>query len=300
MLHLGIAAFFGIGAYITGILVYEAYPFQLSFWLVLILAPLGAAVMGIVLGAPTLRLRGDYLALVTLGFGEVVRFVLRNWVQITNGTQGLGPLPYPSIPQPLPTLLGWLKISPEWQADFRLFYYLNLGVLILVFVALRRLEGSRIGRAWVAVREDELAATCMGLSATRAKLSAFALGAALAGLAGCLYVTTFTNTSNPDTTYNFNTSVTLLCCLILGGLGSLRGAVLGAFLLFGFESILMPQIDQWIQKWSQDSGWSGDNRFLVFSNWKYMIYGLALILMMRFRPEGLFPSRRIQEELHSG
>jgi branched-chain amino acid transport system permease protein len=283
LLNLGIAAFFGIGAYITGILTVPMYPFQLGFFPALVLSALGAALAGVILGAPTLRLRGDYVAIVTLGFGEVVRYTLRNLDEITAGTRGLNP-----VPPPWPT--DW-----NWMTDYRLFYYLTLALLALVVVLLSSLERSRLGRAWVAVREDELAATCMGINAARVKLSAFALGAALAGMAGCLYATYLTSTAQPDA-YDFNRSIITLCCIILGGLGSLRGTLLGVLLLVGFDTIGAPWIDSLIQDANINPT---NNPLLTFSNWKLMLFGLALVLIMRFRPEGLLPSRRVQRELQA-
>ncbi|MBI3839139.1 MAG: branched-chain amino acid ABC transporter permease [Planctomycetia bacterium] len=293
LLHLGIAAFFGIGAYITGILTVPAYPFQLGFLAALALSTAGAALLGVLLGAPTLRLRGDYLAIVTLGFGEVTRFTLRNLEEITAGTRGLNPVPAPSLPVAMTVPLHWLGIEPDWSLDYRLFYYLALGLLLLVVVLLRNLEHSRLGRAWVAIREDELAATCMGINAARVKLSAFALGCGLAGMAGCLYATTLTSTAGPDA-FDFNRSIIMLCCIILGGLGSVRGTLLGVFLLIGFDNVVAPILDGLIQ--GADINPSG-NPLLTFSNWKLMIFGLALILMMRFRPEGLIPSVQIEAEM---
>jgi branched-chain amino acid transport system permease protein len=163
-----------------------------------------------------------------------------------------------------------------------------------VIVLLRNLERSRLGRAWIAIREDELAATCVGINAARAKLSAFALGCGLAGAAGCLYATTLTSTAGPDA-FDFNRSVLMLCCIILGGLGSLRGTLLGVLLLIGFDNVAAPVVDGWIQQAEINTE---GNRFLTFSNWKLMFFGLALILMMRFRPGGLLPSRRIEAEFH--
>jgi branched-chain amino acid transport system permease protein len=293
LLHLGIAAFFGIGAYVTGILTVKAYPFQTGFLVALVASTVVAAVFGMLLGAPTLRLRGDYVAIVTLGFGEVTRFTLRNLDEITAGTRGLNPVPPPNLPDFMKAPLGWIGIGDDWSLDYRLFYYLALGVLLIVIWLLSNLERSRLGRAWVAIREDELAATCMGINAARVKLSAFAIGCGLAGMAGCLYATTLTSTAGPDA-FDFNRSMVMLCCVILGGLGSIRGALLGVFLLIGFDNVGAPVLDGLIQ--AADINASG-NRFLTFSNWKLMIFGLALVLMVRFRPEGLLPSARIESEM---
>ncbi|MGD9721053.1 MAG: branched-chain amino acid ABC transporter permease [Pirellulales bacterium] len=292
-LHLGIAAFFGIGAYITGILTVSAYPFQTGFLVALVASTFGAAVLGMLLGAPTLRLRGDYVAIVTLGFGEVTRFTLRNLEEITAGTRGLNPVPPPQLPAFFDGPLRALGIEPDWSLDYRLFYYLTLGILMAVIWLLVNLERSRLGRAWVAIREDELAATCMGINAARVKLSAFAIGCGLAGLAGCLYATTLTSTAGPDA-FDFNRSMIMLCCVILGGLGSIRGTLLGVLLLVGFDNVVAPVLDGMLQRANVIDA---TNPLLSFSNWKLMIFGLALVWMVRFRPEGLLPSARIEAAL---
>jgi branched-chain amino acid transport system permease protein len=266
LLHLGIAAFFGIGAYVFGILTVAQFPFRIGFWQGLIAAAVGSGVAGVLLATPTLRLRGDYLAIVTLGFGEVIKFAIKNLESITNGSRSLNPLPDP-----------WLM-----DAQGRGWYFLSLGLVAGAVVLLRNLERSRLGRAWMAVREDELAATCMGLNAAAVKLSAFALGSALAGAAGALYASSYDGTQGPDS-YTFNRSITVLCFLIIGGMGSLKGALAGTVVLMGYDNILTPLLDGWVQ----DLGW----RFR-FSDVKLVVFGLALILMMRFKPEGLFPERR--------
>jgi branched-chain amino acid transport system permease protein len=225
------------------------------------------------LAAPTLRLRGDYLAIVTLGFGEVVKFAIKNLENITNGSRALNPIPAPD------SMLDWI-------GNYRWYYYLTLLAAVLVALLLRRLEDSHLGRAWFAIREDELAATCMGLNAAQVKLSAFAFGAALAGLAGSLYAVSLNQTGGPDS-YTFNRSITVLCFLIIGGMGNLRGAIAGTFILMGYDNILTPAIDGWVQK-------SGSE--IRFSTFKLVVFGLALVLMMRFRPEGFFPSRRAEED----
>lgn len=286
LLHLGIAAFFGIGAYVIGILTVGGYPFQFSFSAALVLATVGAGLAGLVLAAPTIRLRGDYLALVTLGFGEVVNVALKNLENITGGMKTLNPLPAPTVPAWLANLF---EAPIDFRADYRPFYFLSLAILAGVVVLLRNLEHSRLGRALVALREDELAATCLGINATRIKLSAFALSAAIAGLAGGLFASKLASTSDPHT-YSFNLSITVLCCLILGGLGSIRGVLLGVLLLKGYEIILVPQLDHWAQAMQ----WS-----MTFKQWNLLTFGLVLILMVRFRPEGVLPSRRIQHEWHA-
>ncbi len=279
LLHLGIGAFFGIGAYTTGILMVPSYPFQVSFPVAIVAATLTAAAAGVLLASPTLRLRGDYLALVTLGFGEVVKFAIKNLYEITNGTKGLNPIPPPKLP----------GLDADWSADYRYYYFLSLFVLFVVLIVLRNIENSRMGRAWVALREDELAATCMGLDTTKLKLAAFALGAGLAGLAGCLYVVKLGNTADPEA-YGFNRSIIALCCLILGGLGNRTGVLLGVFLVLGFDNILAPVADKYMQSLRPTGAEVKD--YTTFSFWRLMVFGLALILAMRFRPAGLLPAKR--------
>jgi branched-chain amino acid transport system permease protein len=295
LLHLGIAAFFGIGAYTTGILTTTGFPFGSSFLVAAVVAVLGSAAVGIATTAPTLRLRGDYLALVTLGFGLITVYVIKNLDAITDGTKGLTPvspnfLPGLSDPE-LP------KSRPGWGDSWRKYpylYYLCLVVLAAVMIFLRNLERSRLGRAWVAMREDELAASCMGLNPARLKLSAIALGAGLAGLAGALFAISQDGTTEPRA-YGFDRSMIAICCIILGGLGNRPGVLLGVFLLIGFDQILTPTLDNWLQE--QKVNPEG-KEYLKVSGWRLCIFGLALILMMRFRPEGILPAARQKRELH--
>ena len=289
LVHLGIAAFFGIGAYLMAILTVPVYPFQVGWLPAAIVSVLAAAGIGIALGAPTLRLRGDYLAIVTLGFGEVVKVTLRNLEQITGGMKGLNPVPPPGAG----VKIGGTDLGLAFAIDPRWFYYLSLLALAGVVVAMRRLEHSRLGRAWVAVREDELAASSMGISATRVKLSAFAMSSAVAALAGCLYAGSLSTTADPNA-YDFNRSIMVLCAVILGGLGSIPGTLLGVAILVGFDTVLAPWADSWIQQMNINPTGSS---LLSFSGWRLAIFGLALVLVMRYRPEGLVPSRRLAAEL---
>ena len=289
LVHLGIAAFFGIGAYLMAILTVPMYPFQIGFLAATIVSVLATAGIGLALGAPTLRLRGDYLAIVTLGFG-VVKVTLRNLEQITGGMKGLNPVPPPGAG----VKVGGIDLGLAFAIDPRWFYYLALLALAGVVVAMRRLEQSRLGRAWVAVREDELAASAMGISATRVKLSAFAMSSAVAGLAGCLYAASLSTTADPNA-YDFNRSIMVLCAVILGGLGSIPGTILGVAILVGFDTVLAPWADAWIQQMNINPTGSS---LLSFSGWRLAIFGLALVLVMRYRPEGLVPSRRLAAELH--
>jgi branched-chain amino acid transport system permease protein len=290
LLHLGIAAFFGIGAYAVAILTVPTFPFQIGWLAAAAVSIALAAGVGLALGAPTLRLRGDYLAIVTLGFGEVTKVTLRNLEQVTGGMKGLNPVPPPGAGV---TVAG-TDLGLAFAVDPRWFYYLALASLAGVVWAMRRLEDSRLGRAWVAVREDELAAEAMGISATRVKLSAFAMSSAVAALAGCLYAASLSTTADPNA-YDFNRSILVLCAVILGGLGSIPGTLLGVAILVGFDTVLAPWADSLIQEMNVNpGGWS----LLSFSGWRLAIFGLALVLVMRYRPEGLIPSRRLAAELH--
>jgi branched-chain amino acid transport system permease protein len=302
LFHLGIAAFFGIGAYVTGILTVPQFPFQQSFLVAVIAATAAAAAVGVATTAPTLRLRGDYLALVTMGFGLIAVFVIRNLEHITAGTKGLNPV----TPRLLPGLtdpdLSAVRLEPTWETTWRgypFFYFLCLGVLALTYTFLGRLERSRLGRNWVALREDELAAACMGLNPARLKLSSIAVAAGLAGLAGALYAVSQRTTAGPQA-YDFNRSMTAICCVILGGLGSRPGVLLGVLLLIGYDQVLTPRLDNEFQSaWFQGMfpEWMRGKQYLKMSGWRLFIFGAVLIVMMRFRPAGLLPEARTKHEL---
>jgi branched-chain amino acid transport system permease protein len=305
LFHLGIAAFFGIGAYVTGILTVPQFPFQQTFLIAVIASTVLAAVAGIVTTAPTLRLRGDYLALVTMSFGLIAVFLIRNLENITAGTKGLNPVTphlFPGVGDPD---LTHARLLPTWDATWRgypYFYFLSLGSLAATFVFLGRLEGSRLGRNWVAMREDELAAACMGLNPARLKLSSIAVAAGLAGLAGALYAVSQRTTAGPQA-YDFNRSVTAICCVILGGLGSRPGVLLGVFLLIGYDQVLTPILDNEFQRaWFQGMfpEWMRGKQYLKVSGWRLLIFGVVLVVMMRFRPAGLLPEARRRHELAAG
>lgn len=274
LLHLGVAAFMAIGAYGYGILTCDIYPFQVGFWWGIGLTSFLGALAGFLLGAPTLRLRGDYLAIVTLGFGEITQEILKNLETITKGTQGINPLPYP-------TLGGYTFETDVYQP----WYYLFLALLVLLVILNRNLERSRLGRAWVAIREDELAATSMGIAPVKNKLLAFAFGAALCALSGALWVSLLGSTGEPSN-YDFSVSVIALCMCIVGGMGNIQGVLLGAFLIIGLDSIVLTQLTMLLQ---QSGILSSANVYSTPNNWKFLIYGCALVLMMRFKPEGLLP-----------
>ena len=284
MLHLGGMAFIAIGVYVTAIAVHPTlYPFGWPSLIALVLSILIGIAFGIVLGAPTLRLRGDYLALVTLGFGEMVKDLLTYLLNITQGSSGITPIEFQHPPQ----LYFDINVKAGWNIAM---YYIALVLLMIVLWILGNIENSRLGRAWIALREDELAASCMGLDPARLKLAAFVLCAAIAGLAGWLFAYVMNSTQTPSNVFDFNRSVMVLAALILGGLGNRYGVVLGVFLVFGFDQILIPAIDRELQ--------SNGVVFFQLSDFKFMFYGLSLILMMRFRPEGILPESRIAHEMH--
>ena len=274
----------------------EEYPFHMSFYVCVVASILGSAFLAYLLSAPVLRLRGDYFALVTLGFGEVVRFTLRNLEEVTAGTKGLEADSHARRRSVRSVRVRLVGLSELLSADTHF--------LLVVVTLLRNLERSSLGRAWVALREDELAAASMGHNVARLKLGAIALGAGLAGLAGCLFAFVLRNTSDPDQ-YGFNVSIITLCCLILGGVGNRAGVILGVFLVFGFDNLFSPIADSYLQRHLQKAADpSGElhllglrigntgSPYLNFSGWRLAAFGLALIFVMRFRPSGLIPARR--------
>jgi branched-chain amino acid transport system permease protein len=285
LLNLGSAAFMAIGAYAFAISSSPVYPFQIGFWPALALATAMGALCGLVLALPTMRLRGDYLAIVTLGFGEIVQDVLKNLDAITKGTQGLNPVP-------TPTLFGYHFST----ANFVPWYYLFLALLLLAVGLCRNLLRSRIGRAWIAVREDELAARSMGISAAKAKTIAMVIGAALCAGGGALW-SSLQGTSIEPGYYNFQLSVIVLCIVIVGGLGSIPGVLLGALIMIGFNSIVLVKLSELLGRHGVGGG---SNVLASPNNWKYLIYGLALILMMRLKPAGLLPAKDVEREIARG
>jgi branched-chain amino acid transport system permease protein len=275
LLHLGVAAFVAIGAYTFAIATCSIYPFQIPWASAVLLAGIVGMATGALLALPTMRLRGDYLAIVTLGFGEIVQDVLRNLDAITKGTQGINPLAGPSI--------GPLQVSSSTPARW---YYLILAILALVAFLMQRLLNSPTGRSWLALRDDELAASCMGVNPARTKLATFAISAGLCAVAGAL-LASFLGSSGEPSNYDFQVSIMALSMVIVGGLGSIPGAILGAIIMVGINSIVLAKLADWLSNVSAGSS----NVLLSPSNWKYMIFGLALVLMMRFKSQGLMPPR---------
>jgi len=272
LLDLGYVAFFGVGAYVGALFsnaTLTTLHLHLPFLLVVLMGAVIAACFGVLLGAPTLRLRGDYLAIVTLGFGEIFRIAAFNLDGVTRGPNGIAGVPNLAVD-------GYdfgagHHVLGVTLPGFANYYFVELVLLAFAILAFSRLNDSRIGRAWVAIREDEVAAAAMGVDTVRLKLLAFAIGAFMAGAAGTVNAHVTTQVS-PDS-YTFLESILLVAAVVLGGMGSVPGALLGSAALF-----VVPE------------------KLRAFQDKRLLLFGAALILMMRFRPEGIVPSRRRQRE----
>jgi branched-chain amino acid transport system permease protein len=319
LLDLGYVAFYAIGAYTAGWLAsgqFEQVNFHLgsvgiapsvtgihiSVWLVLLFAAIVTAVGGILIGLPTLRLRGDYLAIVTLGFGEIIPQFVRNadnlhGFDLTHGTFGISPIDSPGFGQTLHNSLGLpVTYQQDLNAD-RLFFWTVLALLLLTLFCSMRLRDSRLGRAWIAIREDETAAGAMGIPLMRTKTWAYAGGAFFGGIAGA-YIASFNSGAFP-TQFDFNISVFLLCMVILGGMGSLWGCVVAGTILAWLNFDGLGNIGSWINTKVLPASHQID-----VPKYSFGIYGIIIVLMMLFRPTGLIPERRrkreIEEETHGG
>jgi ABC-type branched-subunit amino acid transport system permease subunit len=295
LLDLGYAAFFAIGAYTYAYAASGYTGLDTPFWLMLPVGAFVAAIFGILLGAPTLRLRGDYLAIVTLGFGEIVPIVFNNADTFTNGTNGITGIAQPN-------LYGLFGIYGFGFTDPFPYFITSLVIIAITMMLLYRLQDSRLGRAWVALREDELAAASMGINTVSTKLLAFAIGATTSGFAGVFFAAKL-STVTPDQ-FDFTVSFTALAMVVLGGMGNIWGVCLGAFIVFELQSQGLKQLGAFVQGLHLPSFALGpltiDISSINFLNYQYLLYGLALVLMMLLRPEGLFPSRRRRRELHGG
>jgi len=260
LLDLGYVAFYAVGAYSYALLNHH---FGLSFWMALPLGAALAALFGIVLGFPVLRLRGDYLAIVTLGFGEIIRLVLENWNKFSFGPSGIAGISRPS-------LFG-IELTLNQHTIY--LYYIMICLVLLTILVVSRLRHSRIGRAWIALREDEVACQSMGIDKTRTKLTAFALGATWAGLVGCIFAakTTFINPAS----FTFMESAIILSIVVLGGMGSIIGVIIGALVL-----ILLPEY------------------LRAFSEYRMLVFGASMVLIMVFRPQGIISSLKQHYEFH--
>jgi branched-chain amino acid transport system permease protein len=314
LLDLGYVAFYAIGAYCAAFLASPhfgalginlvflgnvgpgAAGIHVPFWIIMIVAVIVVATFGALLGAPTLRLRGDYLAIVTLGFGEIVPLFFKNLSSVTfslalgplvinisnanwtGGVQGINPIDPPFIP-----ILNWIFDARSGPMAV----YLGLFLLAIAILVARNLERSRMGRAWGAIREDETAAEMMGVNTVRTKLLAFALGASFAGVAGS-FQASYLGASTSDF-FDFSISILVLIMVILGGIGNIWGVVLGAFALTYVDKTFLPYLGQRIG----DIAPSLPNP----AEYNFLIYGVILVLMMRFRPQGFLPSRQREAEL---
>ncbi|MDQ1277203.1 MAG: branched-chain amino acid transport system permease protein [Thermodesulfobacteriota bacterium] len=255
LLHLGYVAFYAVGAYSYALLYYH---FGIGFWAALPMGALFAALFGIILGFPVLRLRGDYLAIVTLGFAEITRLILENWNEFSFGPSGIAGIPRP----------GCFGMEMDLHQGAIYIYFLMIALCIFTIFVVNRLQNSRIGRAWVALREDEVACEAMGVDPTLAKLTAFALGSTWAGLAGVVFAakTTFVNPAS----FTFLESAMILSIVVLGGMGSIVGVIIGAFIL-----ILLPEY------------------LRAFSEYRMLLFGLIMVVMMIFRPQGIVVGVRL-------
>ena len=254
LLDLGFVAFYAVGAYSYALLNHH---FGLGFWAVLPIGGCLAAMAGIILGFPVLRLRGDYLAIVTLGFGEIIRLVLENWNEFSMGPSGISNIARP----------GLFGIELSLNGSILYLYYIMIVFMIITIFIVNRLQDSRLGRAWIALREDEIACQAMGIDKRKTKLVAFSLGAFWAGIVGVVFAakTTFINPAS----FTFLESAIILSIVVLGGMGSIVGVIVGAFIL-----ILLPEY------------------LRAFSEYRMLAFGAILVAMMVFRPQGLFSNIR--------
>ncbi len=312
LLDLGYVAFYAVGAYTAGWFASghfqqvhihfasagissEANGIHVNLWIVLVVAGLLTGIAGILIGLPTLRLRGDYLAIVTLGFGEIIPVFVRNGdnlggFNLTAGTFGINPIDSPGFGSGLNSAIG-LPVSFQQSFDReRLFFWSALALLLITLFCSVRLRESRLGRAWIAIREDETAAAAMGVPLMRTKTWAYALGAFFGGIAGAYYAS-FKSGAFPSEFY-FNISVFLLCMVILGGMGSVWGVVIAGSVLAWLNVEGLANIGTWLKRETP----------LEFEVAKYQfgIYGVLIVIMMLFRPTGLIPERRRKRELEGG
>ena len=315
LLDLGYVAFYAIGAYTTAFLASPQFDIHISWWIVVWVAVAAAAIWGILLGAPTLRLRGDYLAIVTLGFGEIVRIVFRNLgditialpaflggaillgpnANLTGGNVGINPIDPPSIPIPGPWGNQIVFSNQNPVAAF----YMVIALMILTYFFCIRLRDSKLGRAWMAIREDETAAAAMGINTVSAKLLAFSLGASFSGFAGGF--TGAYQTAIFAESFNFAVSILVTIIIILGGIGSLRGVVIGAFAVQYVNLTLLRWLGEFVNPPLNSLGDATGIAILEQFNlvtYNYLIFGLVLAVMMVKRPEGLFPDEHRAAEMH--
>jgi branched-chain amino acid transport system permease protein len=326
LLDLGYAAFFAIGAYTYGMFASGQllgsplhHEFHIPFWALLFVGVFVAATFGVILGAPTLRLRGDYLAIVTLGFGEIVPRVVQylgpgspigDWTGGVNGIAAIDPpkLPFfitgPWVGAPIAFVKNFDFTDPiGYPMDF---YLLMLVLVAGCIILVTNLHNSRLGRAWMAVREDEVAAAATGVNTVAIKLLAFAIGASFAGFAGGYYGAKLSLVSSDN--FQFILSVTILIMVVLGGMGNIPGVIIGALLIYVTQFFVLTNLPDWVQSLANAVGLSGLNQ--SHGDWvglrdevqrlNYLIFGLILVVIMVLRPQGLFPSRIREQELEKG
>jgi branched-chain amino acid transport system permease protein len=331
LLNLGYVAFYAVGAYLWAFFgsqqpfllhtipgtVPPGTPFFLNpnfFFLFLVLGMIIAALVGILLGLPVLRVRGDYLAIVTLGFGEVIRVLANNLdkpLNLTNGPQGISPIQRPPLPPFLlnawNALFSGLVQRPVSEGEFYnvIFYILALLIVVIVIVTVMRLDDSRIGRAWIAIREDELAASAMGIPVVKYKLAAFAVAASFAGVMGVLLAASRTFVS-PES-FNFMQSIGVLSMVILGGLGSIPGVILGAVVVTILNLQILQGLSLWLSSMRQSDivipvinfALRDISSQLDPAKYQRMLFGLILIVMMIYRQDGLIPAKRRRRVMES-
>jgi branched-chain amino acid transport system permease protein len=329
LLDLGYVAFFALGAYTLGWFgsdrfsqvdfhfastTSDAIPgIHMNFWVIIILAGIVTAVAGIIIGWPTLRLRGDYLAIVTLGFGEIIPDVFRNAdqlpvpkglqasppfidfqaVNLTDGVRGIKPLDRPGFGTNLNDATGGLLPDRFSIVELKPWYFTILVMVLITIFVIRRLQDSKMGRAWVAVREDEVAASAMGVPLMRTKLWAYAIGAIFGGFAGAFYGS-FIGAVFP-TSFFFNISVLILCMVIVGGMGNIAGVIVGAIAL---EYLNLKGLDKIGAGINNGIDLVGIDSTIDIPKYKFLIFGTLLVTMMLLRPEGLIPSARRKLEFH--
>jgi branched-chain amino acid transport system permease protein len=317
LLDLGYVAFYAAGAYMAAwfaSLQFEQVTFHfgsvgintdlpgihLSVWLVLIMAGIFTLIVGILIGLPTLRLRGDYLAIVTLGFGEIIPQFVRNadnlgGFDLTHGAFGISPIDSPGFGKTLEDSVGLPANFQQASNSQELFYWAALGLLLVTVFCSARLRDSRLGRAWIAIREDETAAAAMGVPLMRTKTWSYALGAFFGGIAGAFYAS-FKSGAFPSDFY-FNISIFLLCMVILGGMGSIWGVLVGGMIL-GYLNVEGLAIIG--SKLNENFFTPVLDRQIEVTKYQFGIYGVIIVLMMLFRPVGLIPERRHKQELEEG
>jgi len=326
LLDLGYAAFFAIGAYTTGILSSPLHNIYMNFWLVIWIAAAMGAIFGLILGAPTLPLRGDYLAIVTLGFGEIVPVLFRNlidvtikepltcWIlplfriqtacitimsheDLTAGEKGINPIGRPFLP-----FIG------EFRSDNPIpWYFLIIAIILLLIFINNRLRESRLGRAWMAIREDELAASQMGIDPVRTKLLAFAMGATFSGFAGAFYAAYIRGIF--PSVFDFSASIIILCTVILGGIGNVNGVIVGGLALMTADRLFLPALKDFLTGLLNHTllpalASNPTLQAAVAQNanpilYRFLLFGLTLAIMMAVRPEGLIPNTQRRMELHA-